>query len=162
MSALPLKTNSSFYDPTRSAVWIGVPGVRIDPGHSVPMFPNDLIHALEKALLERLRDSSEARPEGPLHAVRSAMHKVRMAVQPGPRTSAATSTDSEAVQRIRSLPEPVRELLRRHYVFLEAEESICGSANMTPKQFRKLRREAVDYVLMRRAFPGAPPATGEE
>jgi hypothetical protein len=116
------------------------------------MCPNDLINALEKVLVERLCDSSAARPGGPAGAVRTAMHKMRMAVQPGPRISPDPSRHPEVLNRLRSLPEQVREILRRHYVFLEAEESICVSMNIASKQFRKLKRDAVDYVLMRRRF----------
>jgi hypothetical protein len=197
MSALPLKTSSSSYGTTGSGVWIGLPEVRLEkrgagltPGFgafealvdearmSAPMCPNDLINVLEKVLAERLCDCSSARTDGPLEAVRTAMHKMRLAVQRGPRISPSPPPYPEAVNRVRALPEQVRELLRRHYVFLEAEESICWSMNMTSRQFRKLRREAVDYVLMRRAFrkrgagsnlsdsppsiPGAPAARGRE
>jgi hypothetical protein len=169
MFASPLKTNSSFSGKTRTGVWVGLPGVRLhrsagfttspaaigafvdEPRKSAPMCPNDLIYALEKALVERLCDSSAAWP-GPFGAVRTAMHKMGMAVQREPRISAGSARYPEVVSRLRSLPEQVKELLRRHYVFLEAEESICLSMNMTSKQFRKLNREAVDYVLMRRGF----------
>jgi hypothetical protein len=120
------------------------------------MCPKDLINALEKVLVERLCDSSAALPDGPLEAVRAAMHRMRLAIQPGQRISPGSPAYPEVVSRVRSLPEHVRELLRRHYVFLEAEVSICGSMNMTSKEFRKLRKEAVDYVLMRRADPVSP------
>ncbi|HEV3197196.1 MAG TPA: hypothetical protein VGZ73_04800 [Bryobacteraceae bacterium] len=128
------------------------------------MCPNDLINALEKALVERLCESS---PAGPLEAVRTAVHKMRRAVQREPRTSPDSPRYREAVDRLRALPERARELLRRHYVFLEAEESICLSMNMTSKQFRELKREAVDYVLMRRGFhakarPKPSPVKGNE
>jgi hypothetical protein len=170
MSALPLQTNSSFCDTTRSGVRVGLPAVRREkgtarrtldfggfeafvdaPGKSVPMCPNDLIDALEKVLVERLCESPATRPYGPLEAVRAAMHKMGIAVQRGPRSSPIPPPYPEAVRRVRSLPEPVRELLRRHFVFLEAEESICWSMNMTSKQVRRLRREAVDYVLIRQS-----------
>jgi hypothetical protein len=173
MFASPLKTKLSIYPTTGRGVWIGLPGVRLrrrsagltlgfaaleafadEPRELVPMCPDDLINALEKVLVERLCDSSATRPEGPLGAVRTAMHKMRRAVQRGPRVSPVQPPYPDVVNRLRSLPEHVRELLRRHYVFLEAEESICLSMNLTSKQFRKLRREAVDYVLMRRGFRG--------
>lgn len=183
MYASPLNTKSSLYGATRSGVWIGLPGVRLlrrgagptpglaalkafgdDPRTSDPMSPSDLIDALEKVLVERLWESAAART-GPLGAVRTAIDKMGMAVQRGPRMSTAAPRYPEAVNRLRSLPEQVRELLRRHYVFLEAEESICLSMNMTSKQFRDLKRQAADYVLMRRRFRRegrAPAAKGNE
>jgi hypothetical protein len=126
------------------------------------MCPKDLIDALEKVLVERLCDSSDATAGGPLEALRTAMHKMRRAIQPGPRVSSGSLAYTEVVSRVRSLPESAREILRRHYVFLEAEESICGSMNMTSKEFRKLRREAVDYVLMRREDPAGVSASPDE
>ena len=163
MFAIPLKTNSSLYNTSRPGVWIALPGVFADqPGEPVPMCPKDLIDALEKVLVERLCESSGAAVDGPLDVVRTAMHKMRRAIQPGQRVSPGSPAYPAVVSRVRSLPESVRELLRRHYVFLEAEESICGSMNMTSKQFRKLRREAVDYVLMRRAHPACVSASPDE
>jgi hypothetical protein len=99
------------------------------------MCPKDLSNALEKVLVERLCDSSGALPDGPIEAMRMAMHKIRMAIQSGPRVYPGSPPYPEVVSRVRLLDERVRELLRRHYVFLEAEASICGSMNMTRRSF---------------------------
>jgi hypothetical protein len=104
------------------------------------MCPKDLQNALEKALVERLCEI----PDGPFTALRTA---IRRRWFQGERPSTANSSQySDVASRVDSLPEPVRALLLRHYVFLEAEESICFSMNVTLKQLRRMKREAVDYV----------------
>lgn len=127
---------------------ISSPEVNVaERGSSVPMCPEDLRNALERVLVERFCDWSAVRTGGLLTAARTALQRIC----PGDhRTSSNSSKYSEVADRLSSLPEPVRELLRRRYVFLESENCICLSTNMTLKQFQRLQGEAVDYVLMRR------------
>jgi len=114
------------------------------------MNQEDLDHALERLLSERLAEAPVTDSSGALGAVRKAIRRLHhcLAAKPGPH--APIAQQEQRIARIRSLPPHVQELLRRYYVFLEAEESICSCAGTTPDQFRRLRREAGDYILNRR------------
>ena len=107
------------------------------------MNQEDLVIAVERLLSERLLEVQVTSWSGLLGAVRN---KIRMG--PGGKPDVPSKEDSLA--RMRSLPEGVQDLLRRYYVFLEAEQSICTSMNMSPAKFRRLRRETSDYILQRR------------
>jgi hypothetical protein len=114
------------------------------------MNQKDLASALERLLSERLGDVPVTESNGPLGAVRKAIHRLRKELAGKPGVDAQIARQHQRIARIRSLPSHVQELLRRYYVFLEAEESICSSTGMAPDEFRRLRREASDYILSRR------------
>ena len=102
----------------------------------------ELERALDRLLAERLRDTPATASSIVLGALRTAIRGIRK----GPKAP----RQKDIIARIRSLPADVQETLRRHYIFLEAEESICASMKVTPAEYRRLRRDACDYILMRR------------
>jgi hypothetical protein len=116
------------------------------------MTEEDLINVLARILSERLRDAPAPPSNSLRKVVNRAIRGVRKllwkmpdqpAVVPGP-------WQWKIVARIRTLPEHMQEPLRLHYVFREAEESICLSIKTTPRELRRFLREATDYILMRR------------
>ncbi len=113
------------------------------------MNQKDYASALEQLLSERLADSPVAESNGPRGAVRKAIHRLRNCLVGKPGLQTQIARQEQRISRIRALPLHVQEVLRRYYVFLEAEESICSSTGMTPDQFRRLRRKASDYILSR-------------
>ncbi|HLK65136.1 MAG TPA: hypothetical protein VKU19_16955 [Bryobacteraceae bacterium] len=98
---------------------------------------------MEKALVDRLCEL----PEGPGGLFRNAIRSIEEAIRGRHPSPAAAERYAEIAIRVASLSEPMKMLLRRHYVFRETEESICLSINLTLKQFRQLKREALDHVL---------------
>jgi hypothetical protein len=110
----------------------------------------ELADFLEQLLSERLADAPVTESGGPLGAVRKAIHRLRKGLAGKPGVHAQIARQDQRIARIRSLPPHVQELLRRYHVFLEAEEHICSSTGMSPDEFRRLRREASDYILSRR------------
>jgi len=114
------------------------------------MNQKDLAGALERLLSERLEDAPVTESSGPWGAVRKALQRLRRCLAGKPGAQAQVARQDERITRIRSLPPHVQELLRRYYVFLEAEQSICSSMGIPPDEFRRLRREASDYILNRR------------
>ena len=129
------------------------------------MNQKDLASALEQLLSERLADTPITDSSGPLGAVRKAIHRLCKCLDGKPGVHAEIARQAQRIARIRSLPPHVQELLRRYYVFLEAEENICFSMGMPPDDFRRLRREASDYILNRRErkpdFEPLPPRRGD-
>jgi hypothetical protein len=114
------------------------------------MNQEDLIIAVERLLSERLLEVQVTSWSGLFGAVRKTIHKIRKGLGGKPDLHPNMPSQADLLARMRSLPEGVQDLLRRYYVFLEAEKSICASMNMRPAMFRRLRREASDYVLKRR------------
>jgi hypothetical protein len=110
----------------------------------------DLAIAVERILSERLLEVQVTSWSGLLGAVRKATHKIRKGPGGKPAVRPNVPRQEDSLARMRSLPEDVQDLLRRYYVFLEAEQSICASMNMSPAKFRRLRRETSDYILKRR------------
>jgi hypothetical protein len=114
------------------------------------MNQKDLARALERLLSERLADAPETGPSGPLGVVHKVIHRFRKGFARKPGLHVQITRQEQRISRIRSLPPHVQEVLRRYYVFLEAEENICSSTGMTLDQFRRLRRQASDYILSHR------------
>jgi hypothetical protein len=114
------------------------------------MNQKDLASALERLLSERLGETPVTEPGDPLGPFRKAMHRIRKGLTRQPGVSAQIARHEQRITRIRALPPHVQELLRRYYVFLEAEENICFSMGLPAEEFRRLRREASDYILSRR------------
>jgi hypothetical protein len=114
------------------------------------MNQKDLASALERLLSERLEEAPVTESGGPLGAVRKAIHRLRHCLAGKPAVDVQIERQELRIARIRSLPPHVQELLRRYYVFLEAEENICSSTGLPPDDFRRIRREASDYILSRR------------
>jgi hypothetical protein len=112
----------------------------------------DLTNILARILSERLRDAPAQPSNGLRKAVDQAIRGVRklLGKKPDPPAVVPLPWRWELVARIRTLPEHMQEPLLRHYVFREAEESICLSMKTTPGEFRRFLREATDYILMRR------------
>lgn len=129
------------------------------------MNQKDLASALERLLSERLGDVPATEPGSPLGVVRKAIQRLRKALQGKPGVHVQIARQEQRIARIRSMPPQVQELLRRYYVFLEAEESICFSMGMSHEDFCRLRREASDYILSRRErmpdFKPLPPSREE-
>ena len=125
------------------------PPLRYGPGRQRRMNQKDLASALEQLLSERLADAPVTDGSGPLGAVRRAIHRLRKCLAGKPGLHAQVARQERRIARIRSLPPHVQEMLRRYYVFLEAEENICSTTGMTPDEFRRLRREASDFILSR-------------
>ena len=114
------------------------------------MNQEELIIAVERLLSERLLEVKVTSRSGLLGAVRKAIHKIRKGPGDKPDVHPNLPGKEDLLVRMRSLPAAVQDSLRRYYVFLEAEQSICASTNMSPAKFRRLRREASDYILQRR------------
>jgi hypothetical protein len=114
------------------------------------MNQEDLVIAVERLLSERLLEVQVTSWSGLLGAARRAIHKIRKGPGDKPDVHPNVPRQEDSLARMRSLPEDVQDLLRRYYVFLEAEQSICASMNMSPAKFRRLRRETSDYILKRR------------
>lgn len=114
------------------------------------MNQEDLVIAVERLLSERLLEVQVPSWSGLLGVVRKAVHKIRKGPGGKPYVHPSVPRQEDSLARMRSLPEDVQDLLRRYYVFLEAEQSICASMNMSPAKFRRLRRETSDYILKRR------------
>jgi hypothetical protein len=113
------------------------------------MNQKDLASALERLLCERLGEAEVNDTGGPVGAVRKAIHQVRRGLERKPGVEAEIEQQKERIARMRALPADIQELLRRYFVFLEAEENICFFLGMRPEDFRRIRREARDYVLGR-------------
>jgi hypothetical protein len=113
------------------------------------MDQKDLASALERLLSERMADAPRRDSSGPLGAVRKASYWFHKCFVRKPRLDSQIAQQEQRVWKIRSLPPHVQELLRRYFVFLEAEKSICSSTGMTLDEFRRVRRQATDYVLSR-------------
>ncbi len=109
-----------------------------------------LAGALEQLLSERLANAPVVESSGPLGAVRRVVHRLRKCLAGKPGLLTQIARQEQRIARIRSLPPHVQEVLLRYHVFLEAEQCICSSTGMTPGEFRRLRREASEYILSRR------------
>ncbi|MGA2197822.1 MAG: hypothetical protein ABSH40_21340 [Bryobacteraceae bacterium] len=111
------------------------------------MNPKELADFLEQLLSKRLVDAPVTESVGPLGAVRKLIHRLRKCLFGEPGVHSQVAQQDQRIARIRCLPPHVHELLRRYYVFLEAEENICSSMGMSSGEFHRLRREASDYIL---------------
>lgn len=119
------------------------------PTEAEEMHEENLANTLDRILAERLREFPAKHPK----SVREAFYRALGWFRPGPHAKAEAPPDSaaqaETIARIRSLPSHAQVALRRYFVFREAEEGICSSIDVSPRQFRRFLRDAADYILLR-------------
>jgi hypothetical protein len=125
-----------------------------------------LASEMDRILVERLREIPAPYSSGPLRSLHRTLYGIRKLFRSKPEASPNTPWQWEIIGRFRSLPSHVQDPIRRYFVFQEAEESICHSLNMTPRQFRRFLRDAAGYILMRhermpRLNAKAPPGAQE-
>lgn len=108
---------------------------------------------------ERLLDAPATEFAGPLRVFRKTIRRLREGLSAKQGAQGHMAQHEQRMARIRSLPPRVRELLRRSCVFLEADEIICFSMGISHDEFRRVLREASDYVLShRQRQPPSEPA----
>jgi hypothetical protein len=115
------------------------------------MNQENLAKLLDWLLSERMREPPGEFSNAALRRVRRITSWILKACRRKPDDIAAATLDGDLIARIHILPAPIQEALRRYYVFGEAEESISISMNMNREELHRLRLEARNFVLGRRA-----------